>query len=1009
MVPVRLHLRNFMSYGENVPVLDFTGFRVACLSGRNGHGKSALLDAITWALWGRARGSTYEEILRVGAVEMQVTFEFELEGNLYRVIRAYRRTGRGGLSSLEFQIFDPKSGGYRPLSSQVRRTQEEIIKRLRMDYETFINSAFVLQGRADEFTRKTPKERKELLARILGLSRYEELEELAKKHLRERETEIAKLEAQLGGLEEELARKEDYERQLQEVSSELGALARRMEELGLERERLERMKEGLEEKRRRYEGIGEEKRRLEEHIREVSERISAQEGRKGDYERVLARREEISEAFSRYEDLRREERIWTEKLRTLRDLEARRGELERKLGEERHVLERRVEALSGRRRELEARLREAQEVLSKEVEVEEGCRRLEEAKREAGEWEGRRARYEELEAERQELMRRIERARSELSVQLGNLEGRMRELKKRADMELALRKEVAELEEEVRKLEELEREREEVRNRGTQLKLRIEALRKKAEEVEGRISEVKEKLSLLQTSKEARCPLCRAELDLARKRNILTEYATELKGLQEELSRTRREMREMDEERRRLRARYREVDEALRPAQEKRGRLAEARAAYGEAIRARGELERARGEAESLKRKVEAEDFAHAERRRLAEVEVELKDLGYDPEGYRRVLKRVEELTRYELERERLEAARTQVKDLREEIERVSSELSEVEGKLEGGRYAEEIREELKRVLGRIEEVGYDGTRHAQVQEELDRLREAPVERERLLQAEAGIEEVKEVLRGLRESVEQAQEHLRELEEEEGRLARELEECGEVEERLSQLGRKLEDLRERREGLLGREGAVRAQYERCMRMEEEAKRLREELARAQRERTIYETLQRAFGKDGIQALIIEGVLPELEQEANEILRRLTEGRAYVRIEPLREKGGKVKETLDIKISDELGTRDYEMFSGGEAFRVDFALRVALSKLLAKRAGTRLRTLVVDEGFGTQDSEGLELLVEAINAISEDFDKILVVTHLEQLRNAFPVRIEVEKRPDVGSTFQVIGV
>ncbi|RKY72910.1 MAG: SMC family ATPase, partial [Candidatus Latescibacterota bacterium] len=152
-----------------------------------------------------------------------------------------------------------------------------------------------------------------------------------------------------------------------------------------------------------------------------------------------------------------------------------------------------------------------------------------------------------------------------------------------------------------------------------------------------------------------------------------------------------------------------------------------------------------------------------------------------------------------------------------------------------------------------------------------------------------------------------------------------------------------------------------------------------------------------------------GVLPELEQEANEILRRLTEGRAYVRIEPLREKGGKVKETLDIKISDELGTRDYEMFSGGEAFRVDFALRVALSKLLAKRAGTRLRTLVVDEGFGTQDSEGLELLVEAINAISEDFDKILVVTHLEQLRNAFPVRIEVEKRPDVGSTFQVIGV
>ncbi len=45
-------------------------------------------------------------------------------------------------------------------------------------------------------------------------------------------------------------------------------------------------------------------------------------------------------------------------------------------------------------------------------------------------------------------------------------------------------------------------------------------------------------------------------------------------------------------------------------------------------------------------------------------------------------------------------------------------------------------------------------------------------------------------------------------------------------------------------------------------------------------------------------------------------------------------------------------------------------------------------------------------MEAIQAISEDFDKILVVTHLEQLKNAFPVRIEVVKHPDTGSTYEV---
>ncbi len=46
-----------------------------------------------------------------------------------------------------------------------------------------------------------------------------------------------------------------------------------------------------------------------------------------------------------------------------------------------------------------------------------------------------------------------------------------------------------------------------------------------------------------------------------------------------------------------------------------------------------------------------------------------------------------------------------------------------------------------------------------------------------------------------------------------------------------------------------------------------------------------------------------------------------------------------------------------MFSGGEAFRVNFAIRLALSEVLAQRAGARLQTLVIDEGFGSQDALG----------------------------------------------------
>ena len=146
-------------------------------------------------------------------------------------------------------------------------------------------------------------------------------------------------------------------------------------------------------------------------------------------------------------------------------------------------------------------------------------------------------------------------------------------------------------------------------------------------------------------------------------------------------------------------------------------------------------------------------------------------------------------------------------------------------------------------------------------------------------------------------------------------------------------------------------------------------------------------------------MLIDTAIPELDEHANELLTRMTDGRMHVKLEMQRpRRGGGMAETLDIKISDELGTRGYELYSGGEAFRINFALRIALSRLLARRAGAKLQTLVIDEGFGSQDVDGRDRLVDAIKAIQDDFEKILVITHIAELKDVFPVRIEVSKTP-----------
>ena len=172
----------------------------------------------------------------------------------------------------------------------------------------------------------------------------------------------------------------------------------------------------------------------------------------------------------------------------------------------------------------------------------------------------------------------------------------------------------------------------------------------------------------------------------------------------------------------------------------------------------------------------------------------------------------------------------------------------------------------------------------------------------------------------------------------------------------------------------------------------------------------YKQLERAFGKDGVPALLIEQALPEIESKANDILDRLTGGVMSVRFVTQAQykdkKRDDLRETLDIQIRDGMGLRDYEMFSGGEAFRVNFAIRLALSEILTRRAGARLQTLVIDEGFGSQDALGRQRLTEAITQVRGDFAKILVITHIEELKDAFPNRIEVEKTPR-GSLARVV--
>jgi exonuclease SbcC len=205
-----------------------------------------------------------------------------------------------------------------------------------------------------------------------------------------------------------------------------------------------------------------------------------------------------------------------------------------------------------------------------------------------------------------------------------------------------------------------------------------------------------------------------------------------------------------------------------------------------------------------------------------------------------------------------------------------------------------------------------------------------------------------------------------------------------------------------------RQGYLRNQVERQEKLGQELIAETARLTALQDEQSIYQELSTAFGRQGVQAMLIETVVPRLEDETNALLGRMTDNRMNINLETQRERAsgqGDPRETLEIMVSDELGPRSYEMYSGGEAFRINLALRIALSKVLAQRMGAPLPTLFIDEGFGTQDTVGRERILDVISAIGDDFEKVLVITHLDDLKEAFPVRIEVLK-DESGSTFWI---
>lgn len=688
MTPVKLTMHNFLSYREP-KALDFKTFNLAVLSGENGVGKSSILEAITWAIWGKTRAASDDSLIFQGEKACYVDFIFEHEKNLYRILRKRELKHRTGQSFLEFQIRSSQkqslleNGDWETLAEPtIKATQEKIIKILKIPYEIFVNSSYLRQGHADEFTSKTASERKDILSDVLDLGYYEELSGKAREKARLGEEKIKLNIFNIEDLQSQIATTRDVEKSLKEKLTIL-------------------------------DGLSKEKNTLKKSIDELSEK-----------------QKQFDLVNSKLENLRK---TWQE------------------LQEEKEQIETGKYALGVEAEKIESILKNKKKILLNF-----------------------------------ENFKKFEIINEKLD--------------QKADQ--------------YRKL--------------TECLSVFDHIKRTLDDNIARIHKI------------STCPTCLRPMNVKEQKEIIV----------------------------RLQKEYERIDLP-----------------------------------------------------KLKKLLNDIKTLGYDGEEHQKIKNILRQRSEIFEAAQRVNLAENDLKNTKQNLALLAEKSDKI---LKQEKLVEKEGKALKAKQPKLEEVKESWQTKNNELERLD---------SEILEIQGGIGQLKQELKQIEKY------------------------------------------------------AVSLELK-----EKEQKNLVEQ-------KQSFEELALAFGKKGIQAMIIETSIAAIEEEANNLLGKITDERMTLRFITQKEKKANSEElieTLEIQIRDEFGNRDYEMYSGGEAFKINFAIRIALSKLLASRAGTHLKFLAIDEGFGMLDASGRDDLVAAINSISPDFEKILVITHLQELKDLFPTKIEVTK-------------
>ncbi len=524
MIPQRLILKNFLSY--RAATLDFRGLHTACICGANGAGKSSLLEAIIWAIWGQSRAASEDDVIHIGAQEAQVDFIFTNKQQTYRIIRSRYR---GQATTLEFQVVQGEweSGGAQnhgstgdredreesyPLKSQtsslsptfrtltakgVRATQQLILEHLKLDYETFINSAYLRQGRADEFMLKRPGERKEILADLLKLGQYDSLTDRAKDRARQLKGQIELLERNLERIQTQLQESDQITQEQANLEATLFNLQQQQQADSDQLQTLQASQHQRQTWQQQLTWQQQQERILMQDCLRFQRELEATRQQQQALENLLQQEGTITAGYRHLQSLQEQEETFAETFKAYQHAQTQRQQYQQKQSEAISTLQSKFQHLQAQLEGLQQQSAEIQHSLNKAEDIKAAMENLRQARTHLERLDQVQVQASPLIQRRQQLQTQLDRIHTRLTARLEELHTSARQLQSQQQRQPKLEQAVIEVRDRIETLEQRRLYQQQVLEKGLERRSFMERLQAEQRNYETQLAEVEQKIQLL--------------------------------------------------------------------------------------------------------------------------------------------------------------------------------------------------------------------------------------------------------------------------------------------------------------------------------------------------------------------------------------------------------------------------------------------------------------------------------------------------------------------------------